>query len=135
MVAVERVKQFSELPQERAEFVEPRPSPDWPASGKLVVQDLEIKYAPDLPTVLHKINLAVEPGTRCAIVGSTGSGKVRRRDCSPRLGLERSANPAPLSSRPSRSLFCVSLRLTQARSLSTMSVRRLIVAVLLAPAG
>jgi ABC-type multidrug transport system fused ATPase/permease subunit len=76
MVAVERVKAYSELPLEAAEFVEPRPPASWPTSGQIDVEDLEIKYAPELPTVLHKVSFSVEAGTRVAIVGSTGSGKV-----------------------------------------------------------
>ena len=77
MVGIERIKQYSTLPQEAAEVVEPRPPAAWPSSGQLEVRDLEIKYAPNLPTVLHKINFTVEAGKRCAVVGSTGSGKVR----------------------------------------------------------
>ena len=76
MGAVERVKAYSELPLEAAEFVEPRPSSSWPTAGRIDVEDLEIKYAVDLPTVLHKVSFSVDAGTRVAIVGSTGSGKV-----------------------------------------------------------
>lgn len=32
-VAVERVKEYSELPREGPEVVEPRPPPSWPSSG------------------------------------------------------------------------------------------------------
>lgn len=76
MVAVERVKAYSELPLEAAEFVEPRPPASWPTVGRIDVEDLEIKYSPELPTVLHKVSFSIEAGTRVAIVGSTGSGKV-----------------------------------------------------------
>jgi ABC-type multidrug transport system fused ATPase/permease subunit len=34
-----------------------------------------VRYAPDLPEVLHKVNFTVEPGMRVGLVGSTGSGK------------------------------------------------------------
>lgn len=33
LVAVERVKEFSELPREAPEFIEPRPPASWPSSG------------------------------------------------------------------------------------------------------
>ena len=32
-VAVERVKEYSELPAEGPEYVEPRPPADWPSKG------------------------------------------------------------------------------------------------------
>jgi ABC-type multidrug transport system fused ATPase/permease subunit len=39
------------------------------------VEDLVIKYAPDLPSVLHKISFEVQPKMHVGVVGSTGSGK------------------------------------------------------------
>lgn len=45
MVAMERVKEFSELPQEPAEFIEPRPPAAWPHEGAIRVKSLVIRYA------------------------------------------------------------------------------------------
>jgi ABC-type multidrug transport system fused ATPase/permease subunit len=45
MVALERIKEYSELPREAAEFVEPRPSASWPHNGGISVEKLEIRYA------------------------------------------------------------------------------------------
>lgn len=45
MVAVERVKEYSELEREPAEFIEPRPDPSWPQAGHIECQDLVIRYA------------------------------------------------------------------------------------------
>jgi ABC-type multidrug transport system fused ATPase/permease subunit len=45
MVALERIKEYSELPREAAEFVEPRPSASWPHNGGISVERLEIRYA------------------------------------------------------------------------------------------
>jgi ABC-type multidrug transport system fused ATPase/permease subunit len=45
---------------EGAEFVEPRPAASWPSEGKIVVEDLVIRYAPDLPNVLHKVSVVLE---------------------------------------------------------------------------
>jgi len=42
---VERVKEFSELAQEPAEFLEPRPPASWPSSGAIEVDHLSIRYA------------------------------------------------------------------------------------------
>ncbi|KAI8999833.1 P-loop containing nucleoside triphosphate hydrolase protein [Gaertneriomyces semiglobifer] len=49
-----------------------------PASvqGRIVVKDVRFRY-PARPevTILHGMNLEIEPGTTCALVGSSGSGK------------------------------------------------------------
>lgn len=45
MVAMERIKEYSELKPEGPEFVEPRPPASWPAEGKVEVKDLVIRYA------------------------------------------------------------------------------------------
>lgn len=42
---MERVKEFSELPREPPEFMEPRPPASWPASGEIKCEDLVIRYA------------------------------------------------------------------------------------------
>ncbi|KAI0754233.1 multidrug resistance-associated ABC transporter [Daedaleopsis nitida] len=75
MVAVERVKEFSELPREPPEFMEPRPPASWPASGEIKCEDLVIRYAPDLPNVLHHLSFEVHPGEKVGVLGRTGSGK------------------------------------------------------------
>ena len=34
-----------------------------------------MRYAPDLPDVLHSLNFRIPPGCKVAIVGATGCGK------------------------------------------------------------
>ncbi|KAF7369227.1 Multidrug resistance-associated ABC transporter [Mycena venus] len=75
LVAVERVKETSDLVREPPEIIEPRPPANWPSEGKIVCQDLAVRYAPDLPDVLHNINFQVLPGEKIGVVGRTGSGK------------------------------------------------------------
>ncbi|KLO19366.1 ATP-binding cassette transporter [Schizopora paradoxa] len=75
MVAVERVKEFSDLPQEGSEIVYPRPPASWPSEGRIDCEDLVVRYAPDLPDVLHKISFIVNPGEKIGVLGRTGSGK------------------------------------------------------------
>ncbi|EJC98304.1 multidrug resistance-associated ABC transporter [Fomitiporia mediterranea MF3/22] len=75
MVAVERVKEYSELSKEGPEFVEPRPPASWPSKGSIECEKLVIRYAPDLPDVLHDLNFKVNPGEKIGILGRTGSGK------------------------------------------------------------
>ena len=42
----------------------------------LVVEDLSVKYAPDLPPVLQGISFALKAKERVGLLGRTGSGKA-----------------------------------------------------------
>ncbi|KAH8986771.1 ATP-binding cassette transporter [Lactarius hatsudake] len=75
MVALERVKEYSDLEIEPPEFVEPRPPVSWPSNGEIECENLVIRYAPELPDVLHNLNFSVKPGEKVGILGRTGSGK------------------------------------------------------------
>ena len=44
-VAVERVKEYSELEREPPEFVDPRPPVSWPTTGHIECKDLVIRYS------------------------------------------------------------------------------------------
>ena len=43
--------------------------------GRVVLDDVAFRYVPDKP-LIHELNLVVEPGESCAIVGPTGAGKT-----------------------------------------------------------
>lgn len=73
MVSIERIVEMIELPVEAPEFVEPRPPASWPLEGVIEVEKLVIRYAPELPNVLHGISFRVEPGQKVGIVGATGT--------------------------------------------------------------
>ncbi|KAJ2914774.1 hypothetical protein MD484_g5631, partial [Candolleomyces efflorescens] len=75
--SVERVVEYLNVPQEAPAVVaHHRPPAYWPSnSGSLVVQGLEVKYAPHLPLVLKSISFSVNPGEKIGVVGRTGSGK------------------------------------------------------------
>lgn len=75
MVALERVKEYSELKREPPEYIEPRPPASWPEQGAIKCENLIIRYAPELPDVLHNLNFEVHPGEKVGILGRTGSGK------------------------------------------------------------
>jgi len=75
VVAVERIKEYSELPHEAPEFIEPRPPASWPEKGVINCENLVIRYAPDLPDVLHNLSFTIAPGEKIGVLGRTGSGK------------------------------------------------------------
>ncbi|KAI0332194.1 multidrug resistance-associated ABC transporter [Cubamyces sp. BRFM 1775] len=80
--SVERVVEYLDLPQEPPAIIESnRPPAYWPSSSSpnkdslLSVEDLVIKYAPDLPPVLHGISFSLKAKERVGLLGRTGSGK------------------------------------------------------------
>jgi hypothetical protein len=44
-VALERVKEYSELKREPPEYIEPRPPASWPEQGAIKCENLIIRYA------------------------------------------------------------------------------------------
>ncbi|URE11509.1 ABC transporter C family member [Musa troglodytarum] len=76
IVSVERLNQYMHISREASEIVEGnRPPPNWPVLGRIVLQDLKIRYRPDTPLILKGINCTFEGGHKIGIVGRTGSGK------------------------------------------------------------
>ncbi|THH32259.1 hypothetical protein EUX98_g1936 [Antrodiella citrinella] len=74
--SVERVIEYLEVPQEAPAVTSVKPPAYWPSSnGELAVEKLVVKYAPDLPAVLHDLSFTVRPAEKLGIVGRTGSGK------------------------------------------------------------
>ncbi|KAF8893222.1 hypothetical protein CPB84DRAFT_1848688 [Gymnopilus junonius] len=75
MIALERIKEYSDLPSEPPEFIEPRPPASWPTSGLIQFEKLSVRYAPELPDVLHELTVEIKPGEKIGLIGRTGSGK------------------------------------------------------------
>ncbi|KAF8836435.1 P-loop containing nucleoside triphosphate hydrolase protein [Paxillus ammoniavirescens] len=78
--SVERVVEYLDLPQEPPAIIESsRPPAYWPSSTSnsplISVEDLVIKYAPELPPVLHHISFTLNARERVGLLGRTGSGK------------------------------------------------------------
>ena len=75
--SVERVVEYLDLPQEPPTIIESsRPPAYWPSSESnelIVVEDLVIKYAPELPPVLHNVSFSLKSKERIGLLGRTGA--------------------------------------------------------------
>jgi subfamily B ATP-binding cassette protein MsbA len=63
---------------------EPLPLPS-PVRGEVRYEGVRFRYGPDLPEVLHGVDLALEPGERVALVGASGAGKSTLASLLPRF--------------------------------------------------
>ena len=56
-----------------------------PAVGRVTFDHVSFRYRPELPEVLHDINLTIQPGQTVALVGPTGAGKTSIGNLIPRF--------------------------------------------------
>ncbi|OAA52214.1 ABC transporter, transmembrane domain, type 1 [Beauveria brongniartii RCEF 3172] len=72
--AIDRVLDIAEAPTERQGGEDAAAS--WPASGRLEVKDVTVRYDADLPPVLRGITFSLAARERVGVVGRTGAGKT-----------------------------------------------------------
>lgn len=75
MTSVERILQYTNLPQEGPITSNNPPPPTWPSQGQLILKDVSMKYHRDDPPVLKNLNVSVKAGWKIGVVGRTGAGK------------------------------------------------------------
>ncbi|MCP8717953.1 MAG: ATP-binding cassette domain-containing protein [Asgard group archaeon] len=76
MNSVERLQEYLEVEQEPpAEIKETEPRASWPEAGQISVNDVSLRYAPNLPRVIKNVTFDVQPCNKVGIVGRTGAGK------------------------------------------------------------
>ncbi|XP_029344396.1 multidrug resistance-associated protein 1 isoform X2 [Acyrthosiphon pisum] len=76
IVAVERIKEYTETPQEAAwEVPSTQPPREWPTSGEIQFKNLKVRYRESLDLVLKGLDFLVEGAQKVGIVGRTGAGK------------------------------------------------------------
>ncbi|KAI8831071.1 P-loop containing nucleoside triphosphate hydrolase protein [Chytriomyces cf. hyalinus JEL632] len=77
MNAVERVKYYANEVEVEADAIIPdnRPPTNWPSTGSIKINNLEMRYAPDLPLVVKGVTFEIMDKEKIGIVGRTGSGK------------------------------------------------------------
>ncbi|XAR55403.1 Xenobiotic-transporting ATPase [Bertholletia excelsa] len=76
IISVERILQYTSIPSEPPLVIETnRPHSQWPLHGEVALQDLQVRYAPQMPLVLRGLTCTFQGGMKTGIVGRTGSGK------------------------------------------------------------
>ncbi|KAI1320479.1 hypothetical protein EDD11_000864 [Mortierella claussenii] len=77
MNAVERLHHYAEELSVEAPAIIPdnRPVDSWPSTGAISIRHLEMRYRPELPSVLHNLSLDIKGGEKIGVVGRTGAGK------------------------------------------------------------
>ncbi|CAG5018109.1 unnamed protein product [Parnassius apollo] len=76
LTSVERVLEYTRVETEENLFDGPIPiPPTWPSEGRIIFQNVNLRYGPDEDPVLKNLNLVVESGSKVGIVGRTGAGK------------------------------------------------------------
>ncbi|BGP49528.1 hypothetical protein JCM10450v2_005420 [Rhodotorula kratochvilovae] len=77
MASIERFEWYAkQLPQEApARIAETSPPPAWPEHGAISFKEVEIRYRPELPSVVRNFSLEIRPGEKVGVVGRTGAGK------------------------------------------------------------
>ncbi|NXL78506.1 MRP3 protein, partial [Leptocoma aspasia] len=82
IVAVERIKEYSETETEAPWIIEGKSPPkNWPSKGELEFVNYSVRYRKDLDLVLKGLNLQVHGGEKIGIVGRTGAGKSSMTLC------------------------------------------------------
>lgn len=68
MTSVERILQFTSLPQEKTGG--PSPPKDWPQRAKLIFKDMSLRYDVDSDPVLKNLDIVIESGWKvsCTII-------------------------------------------------------------------
>ncbi|XP_037709040.1 probable multidrug resistance-associated protein lethal(2)03659 [Drosophila subpulchrella] len=79
MTAVERVVEYEDIEPE-GELEAPadkKPPKSWPEQGKIVFDELSLRYTPDpkAENVLKSLSFVIKPREKVGIVGRTGAGK------------------------------------------------------------
>ncbi|VVC32370.1 Hypothetical protein CINCED_3A012061 [Cinara cedri] len=77
MTSVERILEYTNLPQECALDSSPnkKPPKEWPNQGNIVFQKFSLRYTPDSPYILKDVNITIQSMEKVGIVGRTGAGK------------------------------------------------------------
>ncbi|XP_045479559.1 probable multidrug resistance-associated protein lethal(2)03659 isoform X2 [Harmonia axyridis] len=74
LVAVERINEYDDLPQESSSIKDIEIAEDWPKLGNIYFKNVNLQFGESLE-VLKGLNFTIETGEKIGIVGRTGGGK------------------------------------------------------------
>ena len=67
---------IDDIPEEAVAKLETGRSPNnWICSGQIVMENVQLRYRPDLPLELHGVKANIEGREKVGVVGRTGAGK------------------------------------------------------------
>lgn len=76
MNSVERIKEYLDVEQEAAAYIEEtEPAKNWPSQGSVEFINYTTRYRADLDPVLRNVSFKIRPLEKVGIVGRTGAGK------------------------------------------------------------
>ncbi|KAJ3393677.1 hypothetical protein HDU92_007577 [Lobulomyces angularis] len=77
MNAVERINYYgTEIDMEADPIIEnSRPPPNWPSTGVIKFENLDVKYSKEHPLVLKNVDFTIGDKEKIGVIGRTGSGK------------------------------------------------------------
>lgn len=76
MTSVERVMEYTEVKSEPIRQQLLNVPKTWPEFGKIIFQNVSMRYSLDSPYVLKNLNFTIYPGEKIGVVGRTGAGKT-----------------------------------------------------------
>ncbi|KAI1700651.1 ABC transporter transmembrane region domain-containing protein [Ditylenchus destructor] len=77
IVSVERISEYTAIPTEASLETGPEVvlSEVWPTRGEVILENVELRYRPDLDLVLKGVTAHIKPREKVGIIGRTGAGK------------------------------------------------------------
>lgn len=76
IVALERIKEYREAPQEAPwQITNRKPASSWPETGQVCFKNFSVRYRPGLDLVLKGVSFSINASEKVGIVGRTGAGK------------------------------------------------------------
>ncbi|XP_026805630.1 probable multidrug resistance-associated protein lethal(2)03659 isoform X2 [Rhopalosiphum maidis] len=76
MTSVERVVEYTNIPQEALESsADKKPPKEWPDKGQIVFENVYLRYSLDTAYVLKNLNIQIQAMEKIGIVGRSGAGK------------------------------------------------------------
>lgn len=75
MNCVERISEYTTLVAEAPPFHGIGPPQAWPQNGRILFEDVDFRYRPDLPLILKQCSFEIPGGYKVGVTGRTGSGK------------------------------------------------------------